>query len=578
MIQTKPSMRCGWRNASAGATTTAFAAAIAIAIPFAAAVAIAAIAFAPTVALAQYDPAQVYIESAAVAARFPDPDVRYTTPSLATERNDFATHQEVFRFSELLATRSRHARTIIIGRSQQGRSIPSIVLTHDGIVDVSLPMVMIIGGQHGNEPAGSEAALAIAERLATVDSAMLERVNVIIVPRANPDASELFRRASANGIDINRDHLLLQTPEGRALADTIVRYRPHVVLDLHEFTVGGRWVEKLGAVERYDALLQAATVANVDSRIAGIAERDYVDAVRRALGDKGFSTFAYHTTSSDAADPVVSMGGVRPDTGRNVNALRPAISLLIEVRGVGIGRAHLQRRVHVHTTAALAVVSIAATQGSKLVAAIDSAAKRIASTACTGTIGIEARHTASRQRMTFLDAKSGDEREVDVDWRSASPLDVVRSRPRPCGYLVGEDQAETLDRLRRHGVRIDRVRAATRPARGATGWHVESYTVLAEHDRQRQDARGAIDDAQPIRALRVEAKATPKAAIDRMVYVSMEQPMAALIAAALEPDTQNSYAANRLVDTQRVLRVMKKPSATMLDAQDVTAKKKPAKR
>ena len=102
--------------------------------------------------------------------------------------------------------------------------------------------------------------------------------------------------------------------------------------------------------------------------------------------------------------------------------------------------------------------------------------------------------------------------------------------------------------------------------------------MLAEEDRHRQDARGSIDDAQPIRALRVETRAAPNAPIDRMVYVSMEQPMAGLIAAALEPDTQNSYAANRLVDPQRVLRVMKKPSAPMLETQDGSTKKKPAKR
>ena len=544
----------------------------------ASALVIAILAFATT-AFAQYDPAQVLVETPAVAARFPDPDVRYATPSFAIDRTDFATHQEIFRFGEVLTNRSRHAQMSIIGRSQQGRSIPSIVLAHDGTIDPSLPTVMIIGGQHGNEPAGSEAALAIADRLATVDAALLERVNVVVVPRANPDASQLFRRASANGMDVNRDHLLLHTPEGRALADTIVRYRPHVVLDLHEFTVGGRWVEKLGALERYDALLQAATVANVDSEIVAMAQRDYVDALHRALGDKGFSTFAYHTTSSDPADPVVSMGGVHPDTGRNVNALRPAISLLIEVRGAGIGRAHLQRRVHVHTTAALAVVSIAATQGPKLVAAVNSAAQRISSAACTGTLGIEARQpTPSRQRMTFLDAQSGDERELDVEWRSSTPLDIVRSRPRPCGYLVGEDQAETLDRLRRHGVRVDRIRGSTGPARGATTWHVESYAVVTEADRPRQDARGSIDDAQPSRAPRVETRAAPKVPIDRMVYVSMEQPMAGLIAAALEPDTPNSYAANRLADPQRVLRVMKKPSAPMLETQDGSTKKKPANR
>lgn len=45
------------------------------------------------------------------------------------------------------------------------------------------------------------------------------------------------------------------------------------------------------------------------------------------------------------------MGGVQPDTGRNVNGLKNTVSLLVETRGVGIGRAHIQRRVHTQVTA-----------------------------------------------------------------------------------------------------------------------------------------------------------------------------------------------------------------------------------
>jgi len=45
------------------------------------------------------------------------------------------------------------------------------------------------------------------------------------------------------------------------------------------------------------------------------------------------------------------MGGVQPDTGRNVSALHQAVSLLLEVRGVGLGRAHFARRVHTQVLA-----------------------------------------------------------------------------------------------------------------------------------------------------------------------------------------------------------------------------------
>ncbi len=49
-------------------------------------------------ALAQFDPAKVKAEPAAVAARFPDPVVSYQTPGLQAGRTDFASHDEVIAY------------------------------------------------------------------------------------------------------------------------------------------------------------------------------------------------------------------------------------------------------------------------------------------------------------------------------------------------------------------------------------------------------------------------------------------------------------------------------------------------
>jgi hypothetical protein len=86
---------------------------------------------------------------------------------------------------------------------------------------------------------------------------------VIIVPRANPDGADAFTRTLANGIDANRDHTLQRTPEIRAIGALFNRYKPALVLDCHEFTVGGRWVEKVGGLQRIDAMIQYATVPNL---------------------------------------------------------------------------------------------------------------------------------------------------------------------------------------------------------------------------------------------------------------------------------------------------------------------------
>ncbi|MDO9438853.1 M14 family metallocarboxypeptidase [Hydrogenophaga sp.] len=504
-------------------------------------------------ASAQFNPASVTVEPAAVARRFPDPDVRYNTPGFKPGRQDFTTHAEMLAFLEEAARRSTRLKVEMLGRSQRGLPIPLVIMTGGGRIDPTLPTVLFIAQQHGNEPAGGEAALALIEQLMGPDVAQLARANVLVIPRGNPDGAENFTRVTASGIDVNRDHLLLNTPEGRAIALAMDRYRPEVVLDLHEFTVAGRWVDKFGGMMKYDALLQPATVANLDPKVAAYAQTRFIERIGADLAGKGLTWFAYHTTAAGRKeDKTVSMGGVQPDTGRNVGGLRPGISMLIEVRGVGIGRAHFLRRVYTQVSAAQSVIETAASQGPALIRLVRDAQADVSASRCRGDLVIEAAQTPMKQRLVFVDAKSGDDLPVEVDWRSATPLQVVRSRPRPCGYLLAPEQTMAIERLRLLGVKIDTLALANR-------WEIENYVLVSEDDGQRQDGRGAIEDAEPIRKVQVRMGAASEVVGPGVVYVSLDQPLGALIAAALEPDSQSSFVANRLLALEGVRRVVRLP-------------------
>jgi hypothetical protein len=513
---------------------------------------------------AQFKPEAVVHEPAAMAERFPDPAVRYDTPAFRPGRADFTAHAEVMAFAEQLQRESPHARLEIAGRSQDGLPLPLLLLSAWGTPDPARPTVMVIAQQHGNEPAGGEAALALARLLAGPRWALLDRVNVLILPRANPDGAERFGRATTNGIDVNRDHLLLRTPEAQAIARVIAAHRPQVVLDLHEFTVAGRWVDKFGAMQKLDAQVQPATVGNLHAGIAQWAGTEFVERLHAEWAAHGLASGPYHTSSSAKRDDrTVSMGGVQPDTGRNTAGLRPAISLLVEVRGVGLGRAHLARRVHAHVVAASTVIDTAAALGPRLVDHVRRAERDTAARACRGELVIAARHTPTRQTLTLLDARTGADLALEVDWRAAEPLHIERTRPWPCGYLLEEKAGrDVLDRLALLGARWQPVQRRAR-------WQLERYVVTSEASGQRQDARGTIDDGgSGIRALQVRTEPVSETVEPGMVYVPLDQPLAPLIAAALEPDSQSSWAASRLLDigASGLRRVREPPRAAWLGA------------
>jgi murein tripeptide amidase MpaA len=148
---------------------------------------------------AAFDPAEVSVESAAVAARYSDPDVAYATPGFRAGRTDFTSHAELVAYIDALQARSNGFGVRILGRSGEGRSLMLLAFSDPrvespaGMLASGKPTVLIVAQQHGNEPAGSEAALVVAGRLADGDlRPLLDRINVLIVPRANPDGAEAF--------------------------------------------------------------------------------------------------------------------------------------------------------------------------------------------------------------------------------------------------------------------------------------------------------------------------------------------------------------------------------------------------
>jgi len=500
---------------------------------------------------------------AAVAARFPDPAQHYDTPVLAADAVAFTGNAELSaQLAAVAASAPAGTRIdrLVPGRSQDGTPIEALHFSRGA----GRPAVLLVAQQHGDEPAGAEALLVVARLLATGDLApVLDRLDVTVLPRANPDGAEWQRRVAVNGMDINRDHLLLRTPEAQALAALVRRQRPVVVVDAHEHTVVGRYLEKFGAVQRNDMLMQYAMAPNLPEALGRASEDWFRQPILAALGAEGLRTEWYYTNSLAPGDLRLAMGGVQPDTGRNVNGLRNAVSLLLESRGVGIGRLHLARRLHSQVVALRTVLLQAARHADGLVALQAAADAEVRAAACGGRAVVRAAGTPGRRELLMLDPVTGADKPVDVAWESALALRVLTERVRPCGYWLDGGQTAAVAGLQALGVQVQRLAA---PAR----LDAEAYVETARGEVSRPDVRGTVADGfrtivQLVVDLRPEAWAAPAGGW----YVPLDQPLGNLVVAALEPDSQNSFVANRLIDRLDALRrVLARPPAAALQPVD----------
>jgi len=383
--------------------------------------------------------------NAAVAARFPDPATRYDTPGLAPQRNQFTTASELSSWLNSQASKSlgRDTRLGIVqpGSSQRGSPIQALVATRapgiqpSALYDSRRPTVMLVAGQHGDEPAGTEALLIIARELAPggLLEPLLQQINVILVPRANPDAVEAGTRNAADGTDIAHDHLLLNTPEAKALATLARDYRPVAVVDLQEFPAASIFLQKYQAIQRYDALLQYSATANQNEFVTKAAREWYTAPLRTALSQAGLSSDWYYTTSQDLQDKSISMGSLAPDSLRNVSGLKNSVGYLVSSRGSDLGRAHIQRRVHTLVTASTRMLHSSAERAKDLTQVQAFVARETASLACHQQLAVLAEQTPEQRTLTMIQPDTGADQQVRVDWNASLQPRTTLSRPRSCG-------------------------------------------------------------------------------------------------------------------------------------------------
>jgi hypothetical protein len=152
---------------------------------------------------------------------------------VSPEAPPLVTHAEVIsRLEALVAATPGLFSMEQIGQSVEGRSINHVRVG-------SGPMPVLLWSQmHGDEPTATAALFDVFEYLRRhrdepAVQRILSQLTLHVVPMVNPDGAERHQRRNAQSIDINRDALRLQTPEGRALKALRDRFEPKVGFNLH---------------------------------------------------------------------------------------------------------------------------------------------------------------------------------------------------------------------------------------------------------------------------------------------------------------------------------------------------------
>lgn len=158
------------------------------------------------------------------------------------------------------ATDLMHRETLLLTR--EGREVPIVVLANPVVTspeqarESGKPVIYIQGNIHGGEVEGKEASLiAMRDILFGDKQHLLDKQIIIFVPIYNADGNDAMAENSrpnqelspvmagvrtAHGYDLNRDGMIVEADETRALYQNVIqRWDPDLLVDLH--TTNGTW-------------------------------------------------------------------------------------------------------------------------------------------------------------------------------------------------------------------------------------------------------------------------------------------------------------------------------------------------
>lgn len=230
------------------------------------------------------------------------------TPAEETRFTQYSQHEDVARFLSLLDHLSAEVSVQVIGRTREARGFPAkdlflAIITKEGVdrpdkLDPKKPTVFLIASQHGNEQSAKEAALALCRDLGLGElKPLLEKINVLILPQANPYGNWLDRRQNEQDLDLNRDHVKLEAEETKAIHRVFSAWLPEVTMDVHE-----------KGDDYYRVSIGCVSNANIHPRLQEFSRSRILAAVAKSLEKKRITFYEYLVSQEMGID---SSAGVR---------------------------------------------------------------------------------------------------------------------------------------------------------------------------------------------------------------------------------------------------------------------------
>jgi len=272
------------------------------------------------------------------------------------ERSDYletSRHAEVIEFLETVVRMDDRMSLTTFGFTNEARAIP-LVTVAQGLADRSPAAIRengklvlyLQGNIHGGEVEGKEALQILLREIASGQhDSWFNDMILLVAPVYNADGNDavglnnrpgqngpaggMGQRPNAQGLDLNRDHMKLNSPEARSVARLVGDYAPHVTMDLHTTN---------GTNHAYFVTYSPPLHPNTDPAIISLLRDRLLPDVTETIRDKHGMNFYYYGNAGGGGGapggqanlPRWSTFDSRPRFNNNYLGLRNRIAILSE--------------------------------------------------------------------------------------------------------------------------------------------------------------------------------------------------------------------------------------------------------
>ncbi len=471
-------------------------------------------------------------------------------------------YQDVMDFIDALKIDGKMMKQISLGYSTQGKRLPMIVYgdvpdaTPETIRKSGKLVVYIQGNIHAGEAEGKEAMLELLRELkAGKHAEWRKNLVLLIVPIFNADGNDMIslynrpwqygpiagmgQRANGQGLDLNRDHMKLETPEVVSFVKMLNEYDPYVTIDLHTTN---------GSFHGYHITYSFAVNPVIDQTLDNFIRNVFFPKVEQRVESEHWRIHRYgdYLEKTPAGKPGYYYWVTEPRFNSNYVGFRNRLAILSE------SYSYISFKERIASTKSLVVniLDVANTDWIAIKETIhkaDEAARNIKS---IDSLAVRAEIVESNPAQEILLAAAKEERnpysnEIMYLMNEDSLKKIVttefyssratRKAKVPIQYCIPDSLREVITLLREHGIQMRVLKEEGRKK-------VQRFAIrenrAAEREFQKHKMRTLEGIFEPI-------EQTISAGT---VIVEMNQPLSRLAFYLLEPESEDGVVAWNFVD------------------------------